>query len=299
MYKKTNILYDTHTFNILEYTKKYKDILLYTVMIHGPAESHTPTLEELPVNMKRIPTFLMVFICLSYPVYAETYSRETPGFSSPDDALVALSLLGDALETARGLEDYQVTLFKRERIKGILREEERMTFKWKRPFSVYILMEKGKDRGQEIIYVQGEYEDKMVVSPGGVLGGMTMKIAPDSGIVTRNNRHIITEAGIAPTLELAVSIISSDMKDPKSNIQVEYIDSVMFQDRPCILIRVHESRYAYLTEIYLYSDTLLPAAFISSDEAGDLIESFRYQDYRTNVGLTEYDFNPENDAYNF
>jgi hypothetical protein len=238
-------------------------------------------------------------MCLAHPVYADMYSGDTTNRSSSGDAAAALSLLDDALEAARGLEDYQVTLYKRERIGGILGEEERMTFKWKRPFSVYVRMEEGSDRGQEIIYVMGEYEDKMLVSPGGILGGMTVKIAPDSGIVTRNNRHIITEAGITPTLERVISIITTDMEDPSSPIQVECIDSVPFQDAPCSLIRVHESHYAYLTEIYLYRDTLLPAAFISYDEGGDLIESYRYRDYQVNIGLTEHDFDPDNDSYNF
>jgi len=51
--------------------------------------------------------------------------------------------------------------------------------------------------------------------------------------------------------------------------------------------------------IYLYRDTLLPAAFISYDENGELIEPYRYQDYQINIGLTKHDFDPDNDTYNF
>ena len=210
------------------------------------------------MGMKRTTMFLMIFVCLAHPVCADTTSGGSTGPSSHGDAAAALSLLEDALKVARGLDDYEVTLYKRERIDGVLGEEERMAFKWKRPFSVYVRTEEGSDRGREIIYVKGEYEDKMIVSPGGILGGLTVKIAPDSVIVTRNNRHIITEAGITPTLELIISIITTDMGEPSSPIRVEYIDRVMFQDKPCSLIRVHESNYAYLTEIYLYRDTLLP-----------------------------------------
>ncbi|MBN1883511.1 MAG: DUF1571 domain-containing protein [Deltaproteobacteria bacterium] len=249
--------------------------------------------------MKRIPIFLIIMLCAAYPVCADMYSVKTDDLPLSNDVTMALSLLEDALETARGLEDYQVTLFKRERIDGILGEEERMTFKWRRPFSVYVRVEEGGDKGQEIIYVKGEYEDKMIVSPGGILGGMTLKIAPDSGIVTKNNRHIITEAGITPTLERIISIIVTDSENPSSPIRVEYHDHILFQEKPCNLIRVHENSYAYLTEIYLYRDTLLPAAFISYNEAGELIESYRYQDYLINIGLGEDDFDPDNDEYNF
>lgn len=251
------------------------------------------------MSIRKITIFMIFVLCLAHPLLADTVSEGTTGTSSPGDAVVALSLLDDALGTAWELEDYQVTLYKRERIDGVLGDEERMAFKWKRPFSVYVRVEEGSDRGQEIIYVQGEYEDKMIVNPGGILGGMTVKIAPDSGIVTRNNRHIITEAGITPTLERIISIITTDMSDPSSPIQVECIDRVMFQDKPCSLILVHESHYAYLTEIYLYRDSLLPAAFISYNEAGELIESYRYREYRVNIGLTEYDFDPDNESYNF
>jgi len=249
--------------------------------------------------MKKISAVLAILLSLAFPAYADTNTGGTGDLSATDETTAAVSLLENSLEIARGLMDYQVTLYKRERVGGMLKDEERMTFKWKRPFSVYIRVEDGKEAGQEIIYVKGENEDKMVVSPGRILGGMTMKIAPDSGIVTRNNRHIITEAGITPTLERIITIITTDAGDPSSPIRVEYHDRVLFQEKPCSLIRVHESSYAYLTEIYLYRDTLLPAAFISYNEAGDLIESYRYRDYHVNIGLTDYDFDPDNDTYNF
>jgi hypothetical protein len=251
------------------------------------------------MDIRRKLVFLVMMLCVACSAYADTNSDGAADLSSPDDTTIALSLLERSLDVARGLEDYQVTLYKRERVRGVLGDEEKMTLKWRHPFSVYIRMEEGKDIGQEIIYVMGEYEDKMIVSPGRILGGMTMKIATDSSLVTRNNRHLITEAGITPTLELTASIISTDIDDPKSPIRVEYTHQVMFHDMPCSLIRVYESSYAYYAEVYIFHDTLLPAAFVCYDENGELIESYRYRDYRLNIGLTEYDFDPDNDTYNF
>lgn len=222
-----------------------------------------------------------------------------PQVSSALDAEEAISLLRDAKVRADSLEDYTLILIKQERMDGVLLPVSVAFVKWKRPFSIYLKFLEGKDRGREIIYIEGKYRDKMIVSPGGILGALTLKVSPDSFIAKKNNRHTITEAGMSNTIKRILSIIENEHGKPSSDISVVFFGEEAFEDDICIHIRIDKSSYAERTEVYLYSDTLFPHTIISYEESGALFESYRYSDIRTNVGLDDSDFDPLNEEYDF
>ena len=222
-----------------------------------------------------------------------------PQVSSALDAEEAISLLRDAKVRADSLEDYTLILIKQERMDGVLLPVSVAFVKWKGPFSIYLKFLEGKDRGREIIYIEGKYRDKMIVSPGGILGALTIKVSPDSLIAKRNNRHTITEAGMSNTIKRILSIIENEYRKPSSNISVVFFGEEVFENDKCIHIRIDKSSYAERTEVYLYSDTLFPHTIISYEKGGELLESYRYSDIRTNVGLDDSDFDPLNEEYDF
>ena len=219
--------------------------------------------------------------------------------TADDDMETALSLMKESLEIIDTLHDYRAMFYKHERINGKLFAEEKILMKWMAPQYIYMRFEQGEQKGQELIYVEGRNDDLMTVSPGGAMGVMTLEIAPDSDMALKKNRHTVPEAGIGPNLSQALDTLDTDLRDPASTVWVEYTESVSFHTEECYLIRIHESSYATLSEVYIYRDTKLPAGFISSDEGGELLESYRYTDIRTNIGLSEYDFDPNNEEYDF
>jgi len=239
---------------------------------------------------------IMAFLPLSLPGgTASAAELETPG----DDMETVLSLMEESLEIIDTLHDYRAIFYKQERINGKLFPEEKILMKWMAPQYIYMRFEQGEQKGQELIYVEGRNDNLMTVSPGGAMGMMTLDIAPDSDMALKKNRHTVPEAGIGPNLSQSLSILETDLRDPAATVWVEYVESVVFDNKECHLIRIHESSYATLSEVYIYRDTTLPAGFISYDKSGELFESYRYADIHTNIGLSEYDFDPNNEEYDF
>ena len=210
-----------------------------------------------------------------------------------------LKELKKAQERADALAEYTLTLKKQERIKGRLNPAETIFVKWKRHSMIYLKILSGKNKGREVIYVEGKNKNKMIVSPGGLLGGITIRISPCSRIALKNNRHNIKEAGMASTIRKINSDIEKDMKKTKKTIRISYFCMEKYEGVETIHIRVEDSSYAKRTEIYLYKSSHLLCGLHSYNESGGLIESYTYRNIKADVRLTDHDFDPKNEGYDF
>ncbi|MBN1573775.1 MAG: DUF1571 domain-containing protein [Deltaproteobacteria bacterium] len=211
----------------------------------------------------------------------------------------AVEELKKCQERANALNEYTLTLIKQERIRGKLNPAQNIYVKWKKPLMIYLKINSGNDSGREIIYVRGKNNDKMIVSPGGILGAITIKISPESRMAMRNNRHSVAEAGMASTMRRINTTIKEDMKKPNHKIRLTYVGEEMYGDTETVHVRVENSSYAARTEIYIYKSSRLIYALFSYDEKGGLIESYIYKDIKTDVDLTDKDFDPKNKEYKF
>lgn len=216
-----------------------------------------------------------------------------------DDCGRVLGVLKEAERRLGTLRDYTLKIERQERVKGKLSPPETMFVKWRRPFSVYIKTISGKHKDREIIYVRGKNNDKMIVSPGGLLGGLTVKISPDSVLAKKDSRHTITEAGLPAVIARMISTIQDEKKEKGCPIEVSYAGEESRSPEKVICLRIKNSGYAPRTDIELWAESLLPYSIISYDTDGSLLESYTYRDIKTNVGLTDADFDPTNPDYRF
>lgn len=239
------------------------------------------------------------FLFLLLILFSATLPAINSTARAADISARALAELKRSQERADALTSYTLTLIKQERIRGKLNGQQNIFVKWKKPMMIYLKINSGNDSGREIIYVKGQNDDDMIVSPGGILGAITIKISPESRLAMRNNRHSIDEAGMAATIRRINSMIKEDMKKPGHKIRLTYVGDEMYGDTETIHIRVENSSYAGRTEIYIYKDTHLIYALHSYDKKGSLLESYTYKDIKTGVKLTEKDFDPKNEEYNF
>ncbi len=216
-----------------------------------------------------------------------------------DDYEKARCLLLEAKNRVDCLSDYTVTLTSQERVGGKLLPEATMLVKFKRPFSVYIKNLTGKQKDREIIYVKGQNNNKMIISRVSILGGLPGKISPDNFWAKKESRHTITEAGLPNTMNLMVSILEKEEKAAVCRATVTYLGEGYCSSKKVIRLRIENSSYAPKTEIALDAATLYPASIISYTADGSLLESYTYHDIKTNVGLTDADFDPKNPEYHF
>ncbi|SFJ20288.1 DUF1571 domain-containing protein [Planctomicrobium piriforme] len=128
--------------------------------------------------------------------------------SEPAEAHDAFSQLVAQLKQAeqsiQELDCYQGTIEQQVRIDGDLRPPEVIDFKLRHaPFSVYL---KWKCDGQEVLYVEGENDGKLLARPTRGLAALrgVWKLKPDSQQAMKCALHPITEMGIQSLCQLSL-----------------------------------------------------------------------------------------------
>ena len=232
--------------------------------------------------------------------------------------------LDPALEVARlGLEkirreirDYTALMVKQERVKGKLLPEEFLRIKVRhadpkasvdRAFYVRHVKPQGL-AGQEAIWIENRNNGKLVGHGAGIQRFIKLSLPPDGLLAMRNNRYPITELGIET---LVVRMIEKGQRDRQyGECEVEYDRDLVIDGNRCTRITIthpvkRDHFEFFIAKIYIDDDLNLPVGYEGFDwpetEGGEpvLVESYFYRELRTNVGLKEIDFDPQNPDYDY
>ncbi len=216
----------------------------------------------------------------------------------------AMSLLNQARQQFQAVQDYECRLVKRERIKGKLLPESVLTMKVRNnPLGIYLHCESPEaDRGLEVCFVEGRNKGMMRVQPAhikGVLGFWSVDIRDSRAF--EKSRHCITEAGLGNLLESTARYW--EMEQRQNGTLVRITDDAL-NGRACTRIEtLHPdctagSYYGYHCVLWLDKETHLPAGAetydwpkAGSDPGGDLLEAYRFENLRCNIGLNDKSFN--------
>ena len=237
----------------------------------------------------------------------------------PLDPLLEMARRG--VEVVRkNVRDYEATIVKRVRWKGKLQGEEFIRCKIRHacvdaenpenctPLSVYTRFLRPK-AGQEAIWMQGCNEGKIIAhGPPGLLNVLSLKLDPDSSMAMRGNRYTIESIGMLNLLEKMIAKGEHDKQFGSCvvkltrNVRVGTANCTRFE-----IIHPEPSEYYdyHKAEIYIDDERNLPIAyrgydFPDSPTGGPkLIERYFYKDILINVGLTDDDFDPGNENYQF
>ena len=201
-----------------------------------------------------------------------------------------------ARETITRVGDYQGTFTKRERIDGVLQDEQAATIKVRsQPFSVFVKFVAPRAvAGKEGCYVSGRHNGKMKAKSSGALalvGYVTMD--PRDPKVLHGTRHSITEAGIGNLIERLASA-QAQAKAAGRVADVTYAEA-LFHGRACVRLEATDAgadgiHYRHRTAICFDKGTNLPVRYEAYDRDGDLVEAFSYTDLHFNIGLTDAAF---------
>lgn len=218
------------------------------------------------------------------------------------------------VEGVRQIKDYSCDFVKRERIDGVLGENQHLFMKVRHePFSVYLRF-KGPDavKGQEVIYVRDKNEGNLLAHPTGIKKKLvgTVSLKPNSMLAMSGNRYPITEIGILHLVERLIEVGEHDVQ--YGECEVELFREAKINDRSATCIQVHHpvprrNFLFHLARIYVDDELNLPVRYEAyewpkaNDPDGEpvLLEEYTYYNLKLNNGFTDEDFDVNNPAYEF
>jgi len=226
----------------------------------------------------------------------------------------ALRWAKQGVEGVRQIKDYSCDFVKRERIDGVLGENQHIFMKVRHePFSVYLRF-KGPDsvKGQEVIYVRDKNEGNLLAHPTGIKKKLvgTVSLKPTSMLAMSGNRYPITEIGILHLVERLIEVGEHDTQ--YGECEVELFREAKINDRSATCIQVHHPvprrNFLFnLARIYVDDELNLPVRYEAyewpkaNDPDGEpvLLEEYTYYNIKLNNGFTDEDFDVNNPAYEF
>lgn len=219
----------------------------------------------------------------------------------------------------RGIRDYTATLVKRETVNGKLLDPEFMDIKVRNrrvqngrtvvPFSIYMKYLKPQSKkGQEAIWVEGRYNNKIVGHGTGLQGFLTVYLDPDGFLATRGTNYAIYDLGLENLIYKLIE--RGEQARQHGECEVQFFKNAKINGRLCTLIQVtHPVRRPYfdfhIAQIFIDDELQVPvryAAYAWPQTPGGkpgLIEEFTYLNININVGLTDADFDHKNPNYSY
>jgi len=225
----------------------------------------------------------------------------TPAWPAPVHDEAALALVS-RMETAfAGVHDYTATFLKQERVNGELLPQETITYRFKKPFMVYMGWQKGPNEGREALYVRGKYDNQVVGHEGGWLGVITLHMDPNGSVAMKGNRHPITDSGIGRLVEIVSDNVSRAVKDGDLTFTGPVNKKVFGRDTDYYVAKLPEGKNYYGAKIELWVDSELglPIKIKIYGWNGELWESYGYKDLVINPGLTDSEFSEDYEGYDF
>jgi len=221
------------------------------------------------------------------------------------------------VNSQKNITDYTATLVKRERIDGVLGASEYIYVKIRNakqstPFSTYMYFVKPAiNKGREVIYVQGQNQNKMCAHEGGT--GLKAAIPdlwldPAGFLAMKGQRYPVTEIGLE---NLIVQLIARAERDMKVGMcKVQFRKGAMINKRKCTMIQVmHPDKRApydfHVAQIFIDDELQVPVRYVSYDwpdvpgARPKLIEEYTYLNVKLNNGFKDIDFDVNNPNYNF
>ncbi|WP_243439205.1 DUF1571 domain-containing protein [Fundidesulfovibrio soli] len=219
---------------------------------------------------------------------------------APDRSKALLALLDRMKSSYASLKDFTATFQKQEKVGNKMFRDDHIELKFQKPFKVYM---KWMGEAKEALYVEGEYNNKVLARCDGLLGLATWSFSPRSSALMRESRHPITEVGFGFILD----VMNKNIPKAHENGDMEIVKMAddQFDGRPATVVEAkfksNEGRQYYTSRIVFHVDKefLLPVGIACYDDKGELQEEYIYKNLKPNSGLTEMDFSKDNKQYRF
>lgn len=223
-----------------------------------------------------------------------------------DGADSPLTRLGrQAIEREKLMSNYIVRMRRREQVNGKSQPEEIILLKYRRaPLSVHCKWLGDEGRGREIVYVQGQHDDKihLLTGKGDFLGaGRKLSFTPDSPLVRSQSRYPVTEAGLgAATLRFG-QLMSAIERGQTNAGSAKYLGLVNRPEFPMPVEAVEQAippgLEAFLprggTRFFYFDESIgVPTVVYTLDPNKQEAEYYHFDRLQSPINLDDRDFDP-------
>ncbi|MHC4294270.1 MAG: DUF1571 domain-containing protein [Planctomycetota bacterium] len=194
--------------------------------------------------------------------------------------------------------DFTCMFIKQERLRGVLGSEQEISVKhMTSPFSVALAWTKNAPIGDAVLYVEGKYNNQMLVRPNGLLKLIVPSVLrkPDGAEALRSTLRPVNMFGFGRGLKSLIDVYSHAREE--GDLKTVFGEYAEVAGRKCVaLIRFlppKDDYPAYKTITYIDLDYLVPVCIEGFDWDDQLQCRYLYRDLKFNVGLTADDFTPQ------
>lgn len=213
-------------------------------------------------------------------------------------------MLNQSEEFLRSIEGYSGTFIQQIRKDDHLREREEISIKLRhQPFSVYMNWDSG---AQQVLYVEGENDGRILARRNRGFFRRTVKMAPTSRLAMLSTRYPVYDLGMLKLVEKAQAALAACTSYTGIHCSVETTDLegqpvrqfTITVDSPDVL-----QTYARCVLCFDEKSPMLVCirnyGWTADGKPGELLEHYQYRDLKIDPGLTDFDFDPDNEQYGF
>lgn len=222
----------------------------------------------------------------------------------------ALRAALEAQDAAKSLTDYDAQFTKTELI-GRKSLTSRMQLKVRHsPFSVYLKFI-DPHAGREAIYVSGKNSNHVIVHATGLAALVgTLSLDPTSSTAMEDNRYPITKAGMLSLVEMVIEQWLAQAKQNATGVTVNYFPNSRIGEQSCqtietVLAQPIGTNSFQTSRLYIDTATKLPIRvqqYAFPERRGQkpvLVGDYLYQNVRSNISLSDIDFDSRNPRYGY
>jgi outer membrane lipoprotein-sorting protein len=219
------------------------------------------------------------------------------------ERIVPLGWVIEAEAHLARIDNYTAVFHKQERVKGDLRDEEVVFFKFKKPFKIYMKWIREPGKGREVLYANGWNQNQIKAHESWMKMGVTVDLDAKGFLAMRGSRHPITDSG----LENFLRIMRRDLGNGMQSRELIYRDlgeETVYGSR-CQRVEYFfpkeksKGYYCYHAIINFDVKTKMPIRVRIYDWDESLVEDYGYESLKLDAGLTDADFDPKNPEYGF
>jgi hypothetical protein len=220
-----------------------------------------------------------------------------------------IKLAGASRDAIAAVKDYEATFTKQELVGRVMFASKMIIKLRKNPFSVYLRFI-DKNAGREVIYVEGRNNGKLLAHETGIKALVgTVALNPTDPQAMAEGRHPITEIGMQKMVEGVIRQWEAEAKLGPEETKPLFYGNAKLAEIDCkVLETTHPHQLPqfrfYRTRLFIDKKTNFPIrlqqwAFAMNGGEPILVEDYMYTNIRTNVGLTDMDFDTRNRKYRF